>query len=451
MIGITTRGNSTGIDVDVVYYFGDDSLTYCEAYVGVQRNAVMYEGGTMDSMFAVFSVVSAISRNDTMFLSDTVDTVDRSLREVSQGSGAFFPYIFRYLLLPGRYSLYVELLQERGRADTWVDLSVDVPQIRSESGISEMALGAELTYDAESSQFTKHGLRFVPNPSKFYGTDLPMLYYYAECYGMNPTSSMPESVTVTRQIVFADDGRAAKAATTKKLAIPGESMAIADGFPAYTLRTGTYLLKLIVHRDGQPNRIVSKKFYVYRAEDSAQGRDLRFDRDLSTAILTGSADILNTIDPDSGLTLMQYVLPKQEIRRARNMDSEGKRKLMIEFWQTTYKDDPDAPNKHFARVAEANRRYGFLNREGWRTDRGRVFILFGEPEYIDRRYADAAGSDHEIWYYDKLEGGVLFIFVDRSGFGDLDLVHSTKRGEIYNPNALSTQQNQNPVSRGLRE
>lgn len=181
------------------------------------------------------------------------------------------------------------------------------------------------------------------------------------------------------------------------------------------------------------------------------------DPDLSAQIFSSDQDIVMTISPDSGVALMQHLLTQKDMRRVRNMDPEGKRRFMIEYWSKNYPDDPNAANKHFARVAEANRRYSFLNREGWKTDRGRVLIIYGEPDQIDRRYADAAGLDHEIWYYDKLEGGVLFVFVDRSGFGDMDLVHSTKRGEIYNPDALYTQQNQNPKSklidqtRGLRD
>ncbi|NUO82869.1 hypothetical protein HUU05_22585, partial [candidate division KSB1 bacterium] len=37
---------------------------------------------------------------------------------------------------------------------------------------------------------------------------------------------------------------------------------------------------------------------------------------------------------------------------------------------------------------------------------------------------------HETWRYLLLDGGVEFIFVDRSGYSDFELVHSTKRGEL---------------------
>lgn len=449
-IGIGATAQAAGIDVDVVYYYGDDSLTYSEVYVGIQRTALVYLHGESDSLIAQFSIVTSIGRNDTAFISDTLDTEDRSPSTQARTSGAYFPYVIRYLLEPGSYDLNVELLQTSGRADTWKELHLNVPQVSDSFGVSGIALGAELAYNAEESQFWKNGVKFVPNPSLFFGSGLPMLYYYAECYGLEDGAA-EDSVTVTRTVLLAETNQLAKLPATRKLAIPGNSIVIADGFPAYTLRTGTYILNLTIEEAGKADRTASKKFYVFRPEDLAQGREAPIDNELAFVLSTSGEDIMNTIDPDSGITLMQHVLTKQEMRRARDMDSDGKRNFMIDFWSKRFPGDPDAANRHFARVHEANIRYSYLNREGWKTDRGRVLIQFGEPDYIDRRYADAAGSDHEIWYYDKLEGGVLFVFVDQAGFGDLDLVHSTKRGEIYNPSALTTQQNQNPSSRGLRE
>ena len=38
----------------------------------------------------------------------------------------------------------------------------------------------------------------------------------------------------------------------------------------------------------------------------------------------------------------------------------------------------------------------------------------------------------EIWSYYNIEGGIRFIFGDTMGFSQLELLHSTKRGELYN-------------------
>jgi hypothetical protein len=40
-----------------------------------------------------------------------------------------------------------------------------------------------------------------------------------------------------------------------------------------------------------------------------------------------------------------------------------------------------------------------------------------------------------MWYYDNLagQGQVYFLFIDESGFGEYNMVHSTARGERRDP------------------
>ncbi|MCC6477089.1 hypothetical protein IT157_08535, partial [bacterium] len=50
--------SGAGLEVDYACYQGDDSLALCEVYVGVQRDALFYEGlEDADSLTAAFSVV----------------------------------------------------------------------------------------------------------------------------------------------------------------------------------------------------------------------------------------------------------------------------------------------------------------------------------------------------------------------------------------------------------
>jgi hypothetical protein len=39
----------------------------------------------------------------------------------------------------------------------------------------------------------------------------------------------------------------------------------------------------------------------------------------------------------------------------------------------------------------------------------------------------------EEWHYTRYEGGAFFYFVERLGYNDYILVHSTVTGEMYNP------------------
>ena len=71
-------------------------------------------------------------------------------------------------------------------------------------------------------------------------------------------------------------------------------------------------------------------------------------------------------------------------------------------------------------VAYANERYSRFHDRGWNTDRGEIFIRFGEPEYVEDHPFNYGTRPYQIWnYYGQ---GRRFIFVDESGMGDFRLL-----------------------------
>jgi len=76
-------------------------------------------------------------------------------------------------------------------------------------------------------------------------------------------------------------------------------------------------------------------------------------------------------------------------------------------------------NEYFKRVNFANRNFTAFGTEGWLTDRGRILIKFGYPDDIERHPFDMNSKPYEIWRYYNLRK--VFLFVDRTGFGDYRL------------------------------
>jgi hypothetical protein len=76
--------------------------------------------------------------------------------------------------------------------------------------------------------------------------------------------------------------------------------------------------------------------------------------------------------------------------------------------------------EYFERIDFANRNFarGSLF-EGWRTDRGKVYIILGPPDYIVDEPFNASGDAYQIWYY--YDRGYNLIFVQRYITGDYDL------------------------------
>jgi hypothetical protein len=86
------------------------------------------------------------------------------------------------------------------------------------------------------------------------------------------------------------------------------------------------------------------------------------------------------------------------------------------------------------RVERSNADFSMLGREGYRTDRGRVHITYGTPDDVERHPNEPDMKPYEVWSYNNIQGGVIFVFLQRNQGGDYELVHSTHRNELHDEN-----------------
>jgi GWxTD domain-containing protein len=429
------------VALDYACFRGPDETSYVEIYSSIQRDGLTYSV-VSDTLRADFMMVLSIGFQNELVLADTFSGTDIAAHRDSIQPGQFFPHVFQYFMKPGEYQLRASLFQNSEIVEDLLNRPINIRSFPPEQfSLSDIQLGCNLEYtDETDSQFIKNGIRILPNPTRFFGTELPVFYYYLEAYGLAFDSTANDSIAVFRTILRGEDDSPARKETQRIFQKTGPSAALSDGFPVYTLTTGSYKLKLRVFdfASGQ-SRETEKRFFCYRPDDFAQGFQPRLDEDIKSQLVQTNLNILEVINPDSAIELMHYLFsnPNEE-NNVKAFNEEGKRAYLREYWGEREREEPDAANKYFARVATANLRYGYFNKPGWKTDRGRVLIMYGEPDDITRNYQMAGSSDHEIWLYPRLEGGVEFVFVDKTGFGVLELVHSTKKGEIKSPHWQSS-------------
>jgi len=123
------------------------------------------------------------------------------------------------------------------------------------------------------------------------------------------------------------------------------------------------------------------------------------------------------------LALIEDGSELRPIEKALRDEPERVDSLVELFWA---KKDP-TPNtelnelreEFYRRIAIANERFRGI-KKGWRTDMGKVYILHGEPDDIDRHPFDMEHAAYEIWYY--FDPRMTFFFEDRHGTGDYQLV-----------------------------
>ncbi|MFQ5790883.1 MAG: GWxTD domain-containing protein [Acidobacteriota bacterium] len=138
-----------------------------------------------------------------------------------------------------------------------------------------------------------------------------------------------------------------------------------------------------------------------------------------------------------------YIITEREREVFLSLETVEERKRFIEaFWR---KRDPNPAtpqnefkDEHYRRLEHANR---FLGREtfrpGWKTDRGRMYIILGEPREIQRYDGYNELVSTELWFYqgDPARGLPSFfylMFFKRHDIGEYQLYHPV----IDGPSAL---------------
>ncbi|MBD3383482.1 GWxTD domain-containing protein [candidate division KSB1 bacterium] len=186
------------------------------------------------------------------------------------------------------------------------------------------------------------------------------------------------------------------------LAVPGEPLPYCIYMRDYIKRPGQYSLTVRLNA-GKEVVKMNRNFSVFWGNLSMQKDNL---------------DIL--------LEQLKLIGRSADIEKIKDADKEQQNILYDQFWQ---KRDPSPGTpvnelkiEFFRRVDFANRNFTELvtGREGWKTDRGRVYIKNGAPTEVEKHVTEINQPHAEIWYYAKLNQ--RYIFTDRNGTGQYRLV-----------------------------
>lgn len=286
--------------------------------------------------------------------------------------------------------------------------------------------------DDKSSIFYKNSLEVEPNPSRLFGNNIKKIFYYAELYNLSE-GIKGEEFTVNTTLMSPDN--LVIKDNKKEYNKNFDSKVEMGTFDIAGLPSGKYSIRMIIANKDDIFADVSKIFYIYNADtkDVISNMD-NIDNDyLLSDISKLSKDQLIYEYERSRYILSDNFKEKFEQLK----DFEAQKKYYFTFWKSmdTRPETPfnEAKKEYFDKVQYADKNLKSDLRQGWETDRGRVYISLGKPSEIERFPFEANTRAYEIWRYDNIEGGVEFVFVDISNDGgNYELVHSTKRNELRN-------------------
>ena len=165
-----------------------------------------------------------------------------------------------------------------------------------------------------------------------------------------------------------------------------------------------------------PNNVKGSVLCTVTDGFNSKNKRLIFDdKDLSS---------LWSYEPSMIKTIMRYVLPNNTYKEIKKMEGPELIVFLKKYWE---KMDPDSDTSQNELIDELNFRIKYsithfkeLKTDGWKTDRGRIYIVYGQPKSINTEQNPQTFVKRETWVYPS---GDIFIFEDNS-FGRFYLINS---------------------------
>ena len=116
-------------------------------------------------------------------------------------------------------------------------------------------------------------------------------------------------------------------------------------------------------------------------------------------------------------TIMRYILPYKEYKKIKKMDDEEMIFYLKSYWESLDPDKNSLENELLIelnnRIKRVNSRFNESKTDGWNTDRGKTYIINGEPISIRTEINPQTNNLREIWSY---QSGRIYIF-EQNSFG----------------------------------
>lgn len=345
--------------------------------------------------------------------------------------------IHRYVLAPGDYT-YELIIEDKysGNAPISVEKPLEIRDLSNKVSFSSITASESINYaDTDSpNTFTKMGYDVVPLISNYFPTDLKYLPYYVEVYGTE--SFISDSIFIIEQKIKSNELTFDLDMYTRYFRYaPGAVKAIAKMIDISLLPTGNYTLELnVLNRDKD---IIAQQTYDFDRNNSDEVNQIA----LENIVLDPA--FMESIPNDSTGYYVASLIPISGPSEVRNIlsilkerDNDKNKKYIQAYWKQTAQNNAYAQWMQYrAQVHRVEELFGTNYQVGFETDRGRVYLQYGQPSQVTEQPQSNSEYPYEIWQYDKIDrfSNKRFIFYNTTNINnDFKLLHSDMIGELQN-------------------
>ncbi len=373
----------------LVFYSSDNEKARLDAYFEIPLENLQFKKNYSTKLYdaSVNYVIKITNSSDETVVNESINdyvTTSKSTQKNLEESSKFI--VREYFLNPGKYSIDITLSDLNTLKEKTIKEKINIADYSQEDlSFSDIMIVSNLKKEAGKKIITPLVNKNIDNLKDF--------FLFFEIY--NSKDSRTEK-NYSFNITNSKDKVIEKRNLHYSL-VPGINKFF-EKISTQNLVLGDYKLEIT---DSAGSKVFTEKLFTNKM----------------TGITVNAKDLKLYIDQ------LIYIANGDELNKIRNAPTnELKEKYFLEFWRSK---DP-SPNtsrnelmlEYYKRIRTANERYSHFI-DGWKTDMGMVFIIYGEPSNIERHPFSENTKPYEIWDYYNVNK--QFVFVDETGFGDYKL------------------------------
>ena len=375
-----------------IYFFmcsSDKSMTVTELHLGFCNDILQFIKKTNKHFEAKYEVVIAIfdkkgNHTGGKTISDEIIVAtfpETNFREISNRISHIVE------LVPGEYKFIIELTDLDTRKTLRREKKIKIPCFHVTGiGISDIIF----TNDIEDSN------SIIPNLNRNFKDHGSNFGAYCEIYPI----SLKDQLTIKYRIIDA----------VNKIAVNKEKTFLPSNL-------------IIPFKINLKDQISRSSRYTLEIEVEQKDIIANTDGKFSTSWNHFDAKKLNI---QQALAPMENLINSKNWKWLQQVSDSVKEVWLDNYWKerdpTPETKNNELMDEFYERVDFANYHFtvNTLDKDGWKTDRGNVYVKYGKPTSVDRHTDEINIPPYEIWYYSSIDR--RFIFEDRSGIGDYNLV-----------------------------
>ncbi|MEI6123306.1 MAG: GWxTD domain-containing protein [Bacteroidota bacterium] len=359
--------------------------------------------------------------------------------EVDDTSNVNFNFIDqqRFILPDGTYDVEIIIADKNATSVPFKgNETIDISYPATKVAISGIEVVDSYKRTESENILSKAGYDMVPYILYYYPDNINKMTYYAEIYNTDKVIGTEEKYLLSTYIEINENEKLVDAFVKVKKEVAKPVNVVFGEFDLSALPTGNYNL-VVEARDKMNKQIAIQKFYFERDNLKVQAplQDV-------TKVVTEHSFVEMYTNKDTLAEYIRCLYPissENERIFAKNQLNRNElvsmQKFFLAFWQTRNPQSPgEAWGKYLIEVNKVNKEYTTNIKRGYETDRGRVYLEYGEPNTISKQYYEPSAFPYEIWHYYtcKNQKNRKFVFCDNDlATNDFVLIHSDAIGEIY--------------------